>query len=159
MYTAQGCASDLCMCVCVCVCVCWYYFANLWTVSVCLPVHTVTQKHTHTQATRKTQANACQVMIEHLHFQSNTVLCKLPRATRTLTKAMKALQKHRMAEPSTGCCPQKSPWVEKKQRVRQPPVRYTQKNKQKKEHIYTYTDTQVCMLVCTIVWDTRANQS
>ena len=43
---AQGCASDLCMCVCARVC--WYYFADLSTVSVCLPVHTVTQQHTHT---------------------------------------------------------------------------------------------------------------
>ena len=34
---------------CVCTrCVCWYYFANLSTVSVCLPVHTVTQKNTNT---------------------------------------------------------------------------------------------------------------
>jgi hypothetical protein len=29
--------------------VCWFCFANLSTVSVCLLVHTVTQKHTHTQ--------------------------------------------------------------------------------------------------------------
>jgi hypothetical protein len=43
---AQGCASDLCMCTNAHVC--WYYFANLSTVSVCLPVHTVTQTHTHT---------------------------------------------------------------------------------------------------------------
>jgi hypothetical protein len=35
-------------CVCVRARVCWYYFANLSTVSVSLPVHTVTQqKHTH----------------------------------------------------------------------------------------------------------------
>ena len=43
---AQGCASDLCTCARARVC--WYYFANLSTVSVCLPVHTVTQKHSHT---------------------------------------------------------------------------------------------------------------
>ena len=42
----QGCASDVCMCVRGCVC--WYYFANLPAVSVCLPVHTVTQKKTRT---------------------------------------------------------------------------------------------------------------
>jgi hypothetical protein len=56
---AQGCVSDLYMCTHARVC--WHYFANLSTVSVCLPVHTVTPKHTHThthtQATQKTQAN------------------------------------------------------------------------------------------------------
>ncbi len=46
MMSAQGCVSDLCMCVCARMC--WYYFANLSTVSVCLPVHTVTQKHAYT---------------------------------------------------------------------------------------------------------------
>ena len=44
---AQACPSDLCMCTHERVC--WYYFANLSTVSVWLPVHTVTQKHTHTE--------------------------------------------------------------------------------------------------------------
>ncbi len=53
--------------------VCWSYFANLSTVSVCLPVHTVTHTHTHTQATLKTQANTCQEMIENQHFHSTTV--------------------------------------------------------------------------------------
>jgi hypothetical protein len=48
---AQGFASDLCMCASACEC--WYYFANLSTLSVCLPVHTVAQTHTHTQATQK----------------------------------------------------------------------------------------------------------
>jgi hypothetical protein len=38
-------------CVCVCARVCWYYYADLSTGSVSLPVHTVT--HTHTQATLK----------------------------------------------------------------------------------------------------------
>jgi hypothetical protein len=57
---AQGCASDLCICA-LRACVCWYYFANLSTVSVCLPVHTVRQTHTHTQASLKSQANTCQV--------------------------------------------------------------------------------------------------
>ena len=51
---AQGCASDLYTCVCARVCS--YYLANLSTVSLHLPVHTVTQKtHSHTQATLKTQ--------------------------------------------------------------------------------------------------------
>ena len=56
------------------------------TVSVCLPVHTVTQTHTHThthtqatltkkhtQANLKTQANKCKVLIENQHFHSTTV--------------------------------------------------------------------------------------
>jgi hypothetical protein len=53
---------------------CWYYFANLSTVSVSLPVHTVThKKRTHTQAALKTQAKTCQVMIEKQHVHSSTV--------------------------------------------------------------------------------------
>ncbi len=32
---------------------CAYYFANLLIVPVCLSVHIVTQKHTHTQETLK----------------------------------------------------------------------------------------------------------
>ena len=38
--------------VCARACACWHYFANISTVSVCLPVHTVTQKHTHTSNTK-----------------------------------------------------------------------------------------------------------
>ena len=50
---AQACPSDLCMCSRARVC--WYYFANLSTVFVCLPVHTVTQKkHEHTRHTKNT---------------------------------------------------------------------------------------------------------
>jgi hypothetical protein len=63
------------VCFCMYVCMrsesesrlCWYYFANLSTVSVCLPVQT------HTQATLKTQAHTCQVMIENQHFHSIAV--------------------------------------------------------------------------------------
>ncbi len=53
--------------------VCWYHFANLSTVSVCPPVHTVTQTdtHTHTQTTLKTHANTCQVLIENTSFEMN----------------------------------------------------------------------------------------
>ena len=57
--SAQGCASDLCM---------PRYVLELFSVSVCLPVHTVTQKHT-----LKTQANTFQEMIENQHFHSTTV--------------------------------------------------------------------------------------
>ncbi len=69
---AQGCYCDLCMCACEGVC--WYYFANLSTVSVCLPVHTVTQEHIHKHKQhKKRQANTCQVMIENQHLHSSTV--------------------------------------------------------------------------------------
>ena len=51
-------------------CVCWYYFANLSTVSVCLPVRTVTQKHAHTQ---QTLVNRSPAMIENQHLHSSTV--------------------------------------------------------------------------------------
>ena len=63
---AQGYASDLCMCARARVC--WYFFANISTASVCLPVHTVTQTHTqtHTSNTQNT-ANTWQVMIENQH--------------------------------------------------------------------------------------------
>ncbi len=42
--------------MCVRARVCWYYIADLSTVSVCLPVHDVTQKHTytHTSNTKNT---------------------------------------------------------------------------------------------------------
>jgi hypothetical protein len=63
--------SDLYMCTHARVC--WYHFVNLSTVSVCPPVHTVTQTHahTHTQATLKTHANTCQVLIENTSFEMN----------------------------------------------------------------------------------------
>ena len=52
---AQACESDLCMCARARVCS--YYFANLSTVSLHLPVHTVEQKHSGT--------HTCQVRIEY----------------------------------------------------------------------------------------------
>jgi hypothetical protein len=72
---AQGCPSHLYMCASACVF--RHYSANLTTSSVCLPVHTVTQKkNTHTQDTRKTQTNTCPVMIENPSFvlkRGNTI--------------------------------------------------------------------------------------
>ncbi len=53
-------------------CVFRHYFANLTTLSVCLPVHTLTRTHTDTQATLKTQANTCQEMIKNQHFHACT---------------------------------------------------------------------------------------
>ncbi len=50
MMSAQGCVSALCLLARARVC--WSYFANLSTVSFCLPVHTVT--HTHTSNTKNT---------------------------------------------------------------------------------------------------------
>jgi hypothetical protein len=73
----QGCASDLCMCVRARVpCVCWYYFANRSTVSVCLPVHTVTQNthtHIHKQHQKQSDTNTSQEIIEKQHLHSSTV--------------------------------------------------------------------------------------
>jgi hypothetical protein len=72
-----------------------------------------------------------------------------PRETRTLTQAVKARQKRRVAGPTTGCRPNESVCIEEKQRVRQPAVRYTQKNKQKiNKHIHEHTQGYIwCMLV------------
>ncbi len=80
------------------------------------------------------------------------------RATHTLTQAMKARQKCRVAGLTNCCCTNKDTCIEEKQRVRQPAARYTQQNKQKKNK-YIHTHTQVCMLVCMIVWGATANQS
>ncbi len=125
--------------------VCWDYCVHLSTVSVCLPVHTVTHTHTHTQATRKTQANTCQFMIENQHFHSNTVRSTQPRETRTLTEALKARRKRRVAGPTTGCCWNEAACDEENQRVRQPDVRYAQQNKQKnKKKIPTQTYKYTC---------------
>jgi hypothetical protein len=63
---------------------------------------------------------------------------------------MKARQKCPVAGPTTGCCPNKDTCIEEKQRVVHAAVSNTQKTKPKKEQIYTYTDTQVCMLVCML---------
>jgi hypothetical protein len=62
---------------------------------------------------------------------------------------MKARQKRRLAGPTTGCHKNKDPCTEEKQRVRQPAVRYTQKNKQKKnKYIHTQTQTYACWYAC-----------
>jgi hypothetical protein len=103
--------------------VCWYYFADLSSVSVCLPVHTVTETHKHT-------------------YTSNT--------KNTVTQAMKARQKRRLAGPTTGCCTKKETCIDEKQRVRQPAVRYTQekKKKEKKKNIHTHPHKHACWYVC-----------
>jgi hypothetical protein len=48
--------------MCVSARVCWYYFANLSTVSVCLPVHTVTHTHTHTHTHTNNTTNTGKYM-------------------------------------------------------------------------------------------------
>jgi hypothetical protein len=85
-----------------------------------------------------------------------------PQETRTLTAAMKALQKRRVAGPTTGCWTKKDPCIDKKQRVRPPAVTHTQKNKQKKNK---YTQTQSlhvgmydCMRIESESAGARANQ-
>jgi hypothetical protein len=62
---------------------------------------------------------------------------------------MKARQKRRLAGSTTGCCANKEPCIEEKQRVRQPAVRYTQKNKKKKnKYIHTQTHRHACWYAC-----------
>jgi hypothetical protein len=75
------------------------------------------------------------------HFHSSTVLCIHPRERRTLTEAMKARQKCRLAGPTTGCWTNQLSCIEEKQRVRQTAVRYTQKRKQTHTHTHTHTHT------------------
>jgi hypothetical protein len=58
--------------VCVCALLWWYYFSHLHCVSLSAGAHRDT-KYTHTQATLKTQANTCQVMIANQHLHSTTV--------------------------------------------------------------------------------------
>jgi hypothetical protein len=139
------------LCACARVCVCWYYFTNLCTVSVCLPVHTVTQthRHTHTSNTKNTgkympsndrtqigmfrsirmdHTNCLQVAIKTLHWKINTFtqahyLSTQPRETHTLTAMMKARQKRPLAGSTTGSRTNEAPCIDEKQRVRQPAVR------------------------------------
>ena len=66
----------------------------------------------------------------------------------TLTEAMKDWQKCLVAGPTTGCQTNKDSCIEEKNRVRQPSVRYTQKNKQKKnKYINTHTHKYACWYV------------
>ncbi len=86
------------------------------------------------------------------HFHASTVLCKQPRETRTLTQALKARQKFRMAGPTIGCRPKKQHCIEEKQRVSQTAVRDTQKSKQTiciNIYICTHAHSRsVCMYDC-----------
>ena len=159
---AQACASHLCMCARVCVC--WYYFANLTTVSLHLPLHTVKQKtHTHspshTQATLKTQVNACRVMVENQHFHSGSASqYSATRNTHTHTSDESP------AKMSGGRADKmllfKSSTLYRGETESQATSCKVYSDKQtKREQIYTYTHTQECMLAFKIVWGARANQS
>ncbi len=62
---------------------------------------------------------------------------------------MKALKKHRVQGPTTGCWTNKDPCVEEKERVRQPAARYAHKKKEKKnKNIHTHTHKYACWYVC-----------
>ncbi len=62
---------------------------------------------------------------------------------------MKARQKCPVAGPTTCCCPNKAACIEEKQRVRPQAVRYTQKNKLKKNK---YIHIQTHKYSCWYVW-------
>jgi hypothetical protein len=77
--------------------------------------HRDKKKNAHTHKLHpKTQENTWQVMRENQHFHSSTVLYKQPRETNTLTEAMKARQKRRVAGPTTGFCSNQDTCVEEK---------------------------------------------
>jgi hypothetical protein len=81
-------------------------------------------------------------------MRSCTGPCKQSREIRTLTEAMKARQKCRVAGPTTGCWSKKAACIEEKQRVRrQTAVRCTQKETNNKGiyiYMHTHTHTSVC---------------
>jgi hypothetical protein len=61
---------------------------------------------------------------------------------------MNARQKCPVAGPTTGCCSNKAPCVEEKQRVRQPAVMHTQtKQTKKSKYIQTHTHKYACWYV------------
>ncbi len=128
---------------------CWYYFTNLFTVSVCLPVHAVTRTHTHTLNTQHTHTQATLTQKNtHTSHTKNTgkymsintftkaqYLSTQPRETRTLTEAMKARQTHRVPGPTTGCSPNKTACIEDNELTA---VRYQEKKKYKYMHTRTH---------------------
>ncbi len=109
--------------------------------------------HKHTQATLKTKVNTCHVIMDHQHLQSSTVQRTIssnqPRQKSILTKATKARRKCPVAGPKTGCRTKQAPCIEEKQRVRQPPIRYTQQNKTKKNK---YMHEQTHKYACWYAW-------
>ena len=66
----------------------------------------------------------------------------------TLTEAMKARQKRRLAGPTTCCWTNKAACIEEKQRVRPPAVRYTQEKKKIYIYIHTHTSMHVGLYAC-----------
>ncbi len=117
----------------------------------------------HVQQALDVRSNSCHVpsyvhtLSRIQHFHSSTALCKQPQETHTLTEAMKARQKRRVAGPTTGCCTNKDTCIEEKQRVRQKNCQ-VYSERQTNLFIYPRIHAQVCMFVCMIVWGARANQ-
>jgi hypothetical protein len=81
-------------------------------------------------------------------FTQAQYLSTQPRETRTLTQAMKARQKRRMAGPTTGCSPIEVSCIEEKQRVRRPAVKNSgKKRKKKNKYVQTPTHKYACWYV------------
>jgi hypothetical protein len=138
---------------------CWYYFANLCTVSVCLPVHTVTHEETNTQATLKTQANTCQAMIENQHLHSSTLSqYSATRNTRTHW-SNESPEKMTVDRFDNWLLDKSSSLYRGEIRSLATRCKLYSAKQNKKEQTYTCTDTQVRMLICMNVWGARVNQS
>ena len=113
----------------------------------CVCLSAGAHRDTNTQETQKTQANTWQVMIGINTCTQAQYLSTQPRETRKLTQAMKARQKRRVAGPTTGCRTTKADCIQEKQRVRQPAVRYAQKEKKSKKFRHTQTHKYACWYV------------
>ena len=68
--------------------------------------------------------------------------------TRTLTEAKKARQKKRVPGPITGCWTNEDPYIQKKQRVSPPAVRYTPTQKRTSIYILRQTSIHTGMYDC-----------
>jgi hypothetical protein len=159
VYTtcASVCAATTSLIHPLCLSVCLYMYVRVYS---CLyiqswgPIHVKQAFHV--------RSNSCHIpSYVHTHTHSTLslkhALRKQPRETHTLTAAMKARQKRRMAGPTTGCWTIQSACIEEKQRVRQKNCQ-VYSERQTNLLIYPRINTQVCMFVCMIVWGARANQ-
>jgi hypothetical protein len=117
---------------------------------VCMPeVLSMCNKHLMLGQTAVIYTHTYTHSLTHIqHFHSSTALCKQPRETHTLTEAMKARLKSRVAGPTTGCWTNEATCIEEDQRVRHPAVRCHQKNTPKKIKTYIHTHTHTSMHVC-----------
>ena len=92
----------------------------------------------------------------HTHTHSTLSLkhSTLHTATRnicTLTQAMKAQKKRRLAGPTTGCCTTKDTCIEVNGELGRQLSGALRKAHKQKTNTYIHTHTQVCMFVCMIV--------